>query len=158
MAHIHHQPCCFSRREVLRTGLMGLGVGSAMPAIFGRTSLAIAAELFLEGKETHPQRVLVVVELTGGNDGLNTVIPWSNDTYQRVRPNLAIAEDDVLKLDDKIGLHYALKGVKSLWDEGHVAIVPGCGYPNPNASRCSASNKLISQTQLSRPISASFCI
>ena len=98
MAHIHCTQCTTSRREMLRAGLFGIGVRSALPAIFGHTSLAIAAQAFQGGGEAHPERILVVVELTGGNDGLDTVIPYSNDDYQRARPTLGLKANGVLKL------------------------------------------------------------
>jgi len=134
MANINCGDCCKSRREFLRSGFFGIGVGLAMPLIFERASLAIAAESFLEGTEAHPERILVVVEMASGNDGLNTVIPFRNDIYYKARPSLAVRASDVLKLNDEVGLHGSMTGFKSLWDQGKLAIVQGCGYPNPNRS------------------------
>jgi uncharacterized protein (DUF1501 family) len=134
MANIICNDCDKSRREFLRSGFFGIGVGLAMPLVFERASLAIAAESFLESKETHPERILVVVEMAGGNDGLNTVIPFRNDIYYKARPALAVRAADVLKLNDEIGLHTSMTGFKSIWDQGKLAIVQGCGYPNPNRS------------------------
>jgi uncharacterized protein (DUF1501 family) len=78
--------------------------------------------------------ILVVVELTGGNDGLNTVIPYADDIYHKNRPTLRIEPDKVLKLDDHVGLHPSLKELHSLWESGDLAVLQGVGYPNPNRS------------------------
>ena len=79
-------------------------------------------------------RILVVVELAGGCDGLNTVVPYLNDAYYSRRPNLAIPAGQVLTLDDEAGFHPAMQGFKSLFDEGKIALIQGVGYPNPNRS------------------------
>lgn len=80
------------------------------------------------------QRLLVLVELKGGNDGLNTVIPYASADYTRLRPTLAIARDQVLQLDEQRGLHPALAPLLPLWQSGQLAIVQGVGYPDPNLS------------------------
>ena len=80
------------------------------------------------------QRLLVLVELKGGNDGLNTVIPYTSADYTRLRPTLAIARDQVLQLDEQRGLHPALAPLLPLWQGGQLAIVQGVGYPEPNLS------------------------
>ena len=79
-------------------------------------------------------RILVVVTLYGGNDGLNTVVPLQDSAYHDSRPELAFAADQTLALDADHGLNPALKGVKKLWDGGRVAIVHGVGYPKPDHS------------------------
>ena len=78
--------------------------------------------------------VLVVLQLSGGNDALNTVIPYSDPLYFDNRPNVRIPEDQVLPINDQIGLHPTMGPVKALYDEGKVAIIQGIGYPNPNRS------------------------
>jgi uncharacterized protein (DUF1501 family) len=80
--------------------------------------------------------VLVVVQLSGGNDGLNTVIPFGANQYYRVRPRLGISEDQVLRLDEKngVGLHPAMTDLHAMIGEGTAAVVQGVGYPNPNRS------------------------
>jgi uncharacterized protein (DUF1501 family) len=78
--------------------------------------------------------VLVVLQLSGGNDALNTVIPYSDPLYYDNRPNVRIPEDQVLPLNDEIGLHPTMGPIKALYDEGKVAIIQGIGYPNPNRS------------------------
>jgi uncharacterized protein (DUF1501 family) len=86
-----------------------------------------------------PDNVLVVVQMAGGNDGLNTVVPWSDDAYHRVRPAIGIAASQVLKLDGRIGFNPALKGLNELYRQGRVALVQGVGYPNPNRSHFEAT-------------------
>lgn len=77
---------------------------------------------------------LVIIQLSGGNDGLNTVIPYQNDIYYRVRPSLAITQKEVLKLNDELGFNPALSGLRSLYDDGLVSIINSVGYPNPDRS------------------------
>lgn len=79
-------------------------------------------------------KTLVVVQLSGGNDGLNTVIPYRNDIYYRVRPLLGIKRQSALPLNDELGIHPALKGLKELYDDGLLGVLNSVGYPNPNRS------------------------
>ena len=79
-------------------------------------------------------KVVVVLQLSGGNDGLNTVIPVRNDIYYRVRPHLGIEKSKALLLTDDVGLHPALTGFKGLYDDGNLAILNSVGYPNPDRS------------------------
>ena len=80
-------------------------------------------------------RRLIVVQLSGGNDGLNTVIPYRNDLYFKARPTLALREaEGVLPLSDDLGLHPAMKGLKGLYDQGQLAVLNAVGYPNPDRS------------------------
>src|SRR5919201_1410555 len=78
--------------------------------------------------------VLVVLQLSGGNDGLNTVIPYSNPLYYDNRPKVGIPEDQVLAINDSIGFHPAMGPMKELYNEGKVAIIQGIGYPKPSRS------------------------
>lgn len=80
------------------------------------------------------RKLLVLVELKGGNDGLNTVIPYADDEYRRLRPQIGIARDAVLQLSDTTGLHPALEPLLPLWRANELAIVQGVGYPRPNLS------------------------
>ena len=117
-----------SRRRFL-TGSAGLGalsLGAPLPGLWRRA--ASAAELRAD------LPILVVVELNGGNDGLNTVIPHSDDVYRKSRPTLRIEPKEVLKLDDRVGLHPGLKELHRLWDAGGLAVIQGVGYPDPNRS------------------------
>ncbi len=135
----HPKGCSCSRRDFLVKGLYGIGLSAGLPLLLNRTSAALAAQA-LEGTsiEKHPERILVVVELSGGNDGLNTVVPFGDDTYYRVRPNLGIPESEVIKLTDGFGFHPSLVGFERLYKEGLMAVVHGCGYENPSLSHFSS--------------------
>lgn len=84
--------------------------------------------------ELSSNKVLVVLQLSGGNDGLNTVIPVRNDIYYRERPGLSIAREKSLSLNEETGLHPSLTHIKALYDEGNLAILNNVGYPNPDRS------------------------
>jgi len=108
-------------------------------------------------------KVLVVLQLSGGNDGLNTVIPVRNDIYFRERPVLAINKDKALTLTDEVGLHPSLTNLKALFDEGDMAILNNVGYPNPDRSHfrsmdiwqtASNSNEYLSSGWLGRYLDA----
>jgi len=79
-------------------------------------------------------RILVVVQLSGGNDGLNTVIPYGDEIYRKKRPSLALGADNVIKLERDLGLHPRMKGAETLLEKRWLAVVQGVGYPNPNRS------------------------
>ncbi len=79
-------------------------------------------------------RLLILVELKGGNDGLNTVVPYADDTYYRLRPRIAVKREEVLLLDERSGLHPALQPLLGTWRTGELAVIQGLGYPNPNLS------------------------
>ena len=83
---------------------------------------------------TKKERSVVVIELQGGNDALNTVIPYNNPLYYDFRNNVGIPEADVLHLDGEVGLNPSLAPMKHLWDQGNLGIINGIGYPNPNRS------------------------
>lgn len=123
-------------------GLGGLGLGSLVPG--GAPSLTAAPT-----GPTRPgpsprsqddigsplgERLLVLVELSGGNDGLNTLVPYTDPLYYQLRPQLALPRDQVLPLSPTLALHPALAPLKPLWSQGHLAIVRGVGYPSPNRS------------------------
>ena len=126
-----------TRRDILRSGLYALGVSAGLPALF-RELRAAETPTALKGGEKHPERVLVVLELAGGNDGLNTVVPYADAAYYKARPTLAVGAKRVLKLDDATGLHPACEGWQRLFKDGQMAIVQGCGYPNPTLSHFTA--------------------
>jgi uncharacterized protein (DUF1501 family) len=127
-----------SRRDFLHAGLYAVGVSAALPSLFRQVALAQTDRVLQGAAEKHPNRVLVVLELSGGNDGLNTVVPFRDDAYYKARPGLAIAKNQVLKLDDRFGLHPACEGLRRLFKDGKLAVVHGCGYPNPNLSHFTA--------------------
>jgi len=89
-----------------------------------------------EGKNMVPagNKVLVILQLSGGNDGLNTVIPYRNDIYYKSRPRLGIEKSKLFTLTDEVGLHPALGGIKELYDDGSLGILNNVGYPNPDRS------------------------
>jgi uncharacterized protein (DUF1501 family) len=127
-----------SRREFLRAGIYGVGVSAGLPALFQHVSLVQTAQA-LEGRsEKHPERILVVLELSGGNDGLNTVVPVHDDAYYKARPRIGISKSSALKLNDQFSLHPSCTGLQSLFKDGRLAIVHACGYPNPNLSHFTA--------------------
>lgn len=100
-------------------------------------SLLAFASLGLTPRWAHaatPRRHLLLVELNGGNDGLNTVVPYADPAYPRLRPSLALARGELLRLDKRLGLHPALTGLHELWERRELAIVNGVGYPQPNRS------------------------
>ena len=135
----HLDRCGCSRRDFLRRGLYGIGVTAGLPVLLGRTTEALTAQALAgTSMETHPERILVVVELSGGNDGLNTVVPFGDDTYYRVRPNLGIRETEVLKIEDGYGFHPSLVGFERLYKDGMMGVVHGCGYDNPSLSHFSS--------------------
>jgi uncharacterized protein (DUF1501 family) len=138
MSHTH-TGCGCSRREFLVRGLYGIGVGATLPTILSRTSAALAAQA-LEGTsvEKRPERILVVVELSGGNDGLNTVVPFGDPAYYRARPKLGIKEREVIKAADGFGFHPSMVGFERLYKDGILGVVHGCGYDHPSLSHFSS--------------------
>ena len=103
-----------------------LAIGGAVPTLWDRASKAAGP-----GRDAP---ILVLVELTGGNDGLNTVIPFDDDTYHRARPTLRVEPSKVLKLDGALGLHPAMTGLHRLWEGGTLGVLMNVGYPSPNRS------------------------
>ncbi len=125
-----------TRRAFLHRGLTLAGTAATVPTFLNRSALAIAPQAGGRRKASGEKdaHVLVVIQLAGGNDGLNTVIPVRNDHYRQARPRLAIDREEALRLDDDYALHASMTGMKALYDEGMLAIVHGVGYPNPNRS------------------------
>ena len=125
---------------MIKDGLLVVSAGMVMPAIFSR-GIASARAMSQEGShfaQAASDRTLIVVQMAGGNDGLNTVIPFTDPLYHQMRPTLAIPDAQVVPLDTRLGLHPNLKPLKSLWDQGHLAIVEGVGYPNQSLSHFQA--------------------
>jgi len=85
-------------------------------------------------KESLGYKKLVIVQLSGGNDGLNTIIPYTNDVYYRKRPGISIPKNEIIKLNDDLGFHESLAPLKNLYDQGYLSIINNVGYPNPNRS------------------------
>ncbi len=117
------------RRAFLVQGVVGaslVATGVSMPGFLARTARAATPR--------QDERTLVVVQLTGGNDGLNTVIPFADDAYHRARPSLRISADRVLRISDTLGLHPEMSGLHRLHQDGLLNVVMNVGYPNPDRS------------------------
>ena len=115
----------FTRRRFLGAGSL-LSLSPILPSILANTARAATAEA--DG------RVLVVVQLGGGNDGLNTVVPYADDGYARAADKLRLKTGELHKLDDHVGLHPRMRPAKELFDDGRLSIVQNVGYPNPDRS------------------------
>lgn len=85
-------------------------------------------------KKTFSNKKVVIIQLKGGNDGLNTVVPFNNDIYHQKRNSIALKQNEILKISDEVGLHKSLQPLKNLYDKGFVSIINNVGYPNPNLS------------------------
>ena len=114
-----------NRRRFLQTSSL-VSLAPVLPAFLSRTAMATEAK--------RDERILVVLQLSGGNDGLNTVIPYADENYAKFRKELQVPTKDVIQLNDSIGLHPAMKVAAELVNDGRMSIVNGVGYPNPNRS------------------------
>lgn len=116
-----------TRRNFCKTcGLLSL-TGAMAPSFLAQT---VSADSTL----ANGKRALVVVQMTGGNDGLNTVVPFADRAYYSARPTIGLKEADLLKLNETVALNGGLKGMKGLYDKGQLALIQGVGYPNPSYS------------------------
>ena len=120
----------FSRREFIKSGASVFAVGSSVPAMLMNLAHARAAE----NDAGTARRVLVVLELNGGNDGLNTVIPINDPQYAIARPTLAIPPSEALLLEKGIALHPSMTAMRDLYKDGRLAVIQGAGYPNADRS------------------------
>ena len=126
-----------TRRIFLQRGLTLLAAAPTIPTFLDQTMVALAKDA--DGARTQRPtgkdgKILVVVQLSGGNDGLSTVIPHGDDAYYRARPAISHDAKTVLKINNYIGLHPNLAPIKELFDGGMAAVLQGVGYPNPNRS------------------------
>jgi len=112
------------RRNILKL----LAAGSLLPAGLGSIQSLYAANAVANGKR------LILVELAGANDGLNTLVPVKNDYYHRLRPSIGLSVNDTTSLNDDYALHSSLNPLMKLWDNGQMAWVQGLGYPKANRS------------------------
>jgi len=136
-----HEPIIHTRRDFLHRGLAIVSGAATVPLFLDRTASAMSApDAPASAKPGRDQPILVVIQLAGGNDGLNTLIPIRNDRYFRVRPRLALKKSEALRLTDDISLNPAADGLKRLFDDGHLSIIQGVGYPNPNRSHFVATD------------------
>ncbi len=126
-----------TRREFLRRTVLGSALSWTVPAFLAdtfsalQTQAADSATQIATGKDAS---ILVVLQMAGGNDGINTVVPYANDFYHKARPKIGQKAEEILRVTDEIGLHGAMKGFKALNDAGQLSIIQGVGYPNPNRS------------------------
>ena len=118
-----------TRRDFIKSSAL-LGFGATVPTFLGRTAFAAPPADKGGAKDT----ILVVVQLTGGNDGLNTVIPFADPEYAKLRPTIGIKKDDAKKLTDSLGLHPAMGDFAKLYEDNALCVVQGVGYPNPDQS------------------------
>ena len=114
-----------NRRSFLNQSSL-LSLSPFIPAFLSQTAHGSAAR--------KDDRILVVIQLNGGNDGLNTVIPFADENYGKYRDKLRIDKKEIIKLNDSLGLHPGMKAAGELFDDNQLAIIPGVGYPNPNRS------------------------
>ena len=115
------------RRTFLRTALSAAALGALGGPI---TGVAFAAA----PPGANYRHLLVLIELKGGNDGLNTLVPYTDAAYYALRPKIAIARDTVVQLSDRAGLHPSLAPLLPMWKERQLAVLQGVGYADPNLS------------------------
>ncbi len=117
-----------SRRNFIKKSAFATVGGMMIP------NFLKAFELQNLGKTQENEKILVIIQLSGGNDGLNTVVPYRNDIYYKSRPSIAIPSEKVLKLNDEVGLNPAMESLRNLYDNGLVSVINNVGYPNPDRS------------------------
>src|SRR5258708_24071712 len=108
---------------------------------FKKSTLATAGSMlvpqFLKAWENpiaEGDKILIVLQLSGGNDGLNTIVPFRNDVYYQSRPKIAVPSEKVLKVSDELGFNASLEKLRSIYDQGYLSIINNVGYPNPDRS------------------------
>ncbi len=124
-----------TRRDFLKTSLGAstlVSLGSAVPTLLGRPAVAAGP------KGRADDTILVVVQLAGGNDGLNTIVPYEDDQYARNRPTLRLPAGELHKIDSLLGFHPQMQAFSRLYKEGHLSILHGVGYPNRNGDHAAA--------------------
>lgn len=131
-----------TRRQFIRTSVLGGAISWTLPAFLDSTfgvldSMAADSATQIATGKDNP--ILVVLQLAGGNDGLNTVIPYADSAYYSSRPKIGVAAKEVLRVNDHLGLHPGLKGFQSLVNDGNLSVIQGVGYPNPNRSHFRAT-------------------
>src|ERR1700682_5866908 len=119
------------RNRFLLGAVSGLTIAASADSLFAKATAAPALPGLPGGSD---DRILVLVNMQGGNDGLNTVVPYGMQQYYRFRPSLGVTSKDVLSIDAQVGLNPEMKSLKAMYDAGNVAIVQGAGYPKPDHS------------------------
>ena len=122
-----------SRRDFVKGGVALVSIGTTAQSLL-KGAVAFAAQNGAYVADPNNKKILVLVQLAGGNDGLNTVVPYTDATYRSSRSTLALPESDLLPLEQGFGLHPELVGLKGFWDSGKLAVVRGVGYPGQNYS------------------------
>jgi uncharacterized protein (DUF1501 family) len=126
-----------SRRDMMKIGAGGVGFGlfgGIGPVPYVLSQAGRAASTSTDG------RILVVFEWFGGNDGLNTIVPYGDPAYYKHRPTIGIKQKDLLPIDARFGWHKSMRGMKQLFDEGKVAIIQGVGYDQPSFSHFTSAS------------------
>lgn len=126
-----------TRRDFLRSTVLGASAAWTVPMFVERTFGQLhdgAKDLAIQPVTGKDDTILVVLQLAGGNDGLNTLVPYADDAYHNARPRLAKKEKEIIRLSDHVGLNSAMPFTASMFEEGNLGIVQGVGYPNPNRS------------------------
>jgi uncharacterized protein (DUF1501 family) len=118
-----------TRRQFIKSSLAMAPAAALMPTVFTRAVAAAIGEQASQGN-----RALVIVQMAGGNDGLNTIVPANDDRYYEVRPTVNVQAEDALPINREVGFNPGLAAFKELWDEGVLAAVEGVGYPGPSYS------------------------
>ncbi len=145
--NLHNDPDgvhAYTRRAFLQSSTILASAAFTVPAFIQSSAFAFPKpETGLASiPGVNEDNILIIIQLSGGNDGLNTVIPYRDDTYHRLRPTLAVNVDNLLILDKKIdlALNGAMTGIRELFDQGQCAIIQGVGYPNPNRSHFTSTD------------------
>src|SRR5581483_4595690 len=126
----------FTRRQLIQGGAL-LGVAGALaPTFLWRARVARGGSQGAPASTstTSTNRSLVIIQMAGGNDGLNMVAPYNDGTYASVRPTIKLDPASVLQLNDSLGLNPQMTSLKKVWDAGNLAVLEGVGYPNPTYS------------------------
>jgi len=126
-----------TRRSFLRSTVLGASATWTLPGFVERTFGQLhneALDLAVQPITGKDDTILVVLQLAGGNDGLNTLVPYADDAYYKARPRIGKKQKDLIALNDQIGLNGAMPFLGSMFKEGNLGIVQGVGYPNPNRS------------------------
>jgi uncharacterized protein (DUF1501 family) len=123
--HFHHEHHTDLTRRTLLQSLAGAGIVAGLPLV---------SLLSAQAANKKDKRILVVLELSGANDGFNTLVPYADDAYYRLRPNIGIRPNKVRKIDDQFGFSPGMAGFERLFKEGKMAVVHGCGYAQPSYS------------------------
>ena len=126
-----------TRREFLCSTVLGGALTWTVPTFLARTFSTLNAEAadsatqIVTGKDS---TIRVVLQMAGGNDGLNTVVSFTNDDYHKARPRISLSERQILWINDDLGFNQNLSGFKELYEADHLSVIQGVGYPNPNRS------------------------